>query len=159
VGNRAGRCRAHPRAGRRAGIKLQRKIAAYRQVQHDATTQLYGVTFALLLSDTRILDDALRQLNQFGYDVDRLVFVAKDEQELLGQVRQTYEQFIEVVKRVVELIRGGHIAEARVMQTSQAGPLADRLERLTNQLVNVAEADMVAGIDASKRPMWSHSGL
>jgi signal transduction histidine kinase len=31
----------------------------------------------------------------------------------------------------------------------QANPLADRLERLTNQLVNKAEADMVAGIESS----------
>ncbi len=77
--------------------------------------------------------------------------MAKDEQELLGQVRQTYGQFIDVVKHVVELIRNGRIAEARVMQTAQAGPLADRLERLTNELVDIAEAEMVAGIDASKQ--------
>src|SRR5436305_384794 len=33
--------------------------------------------------------------------------------------------------------------------TVPANPLADRLERLTNQLVSKAEADMVAGIEAS----------
>jgi methyl-accepting chemotaxis protein len=37
------------------------------------------------------------------------------------------------------------------MQLAQATPLADRLERLTNQLVNRAEADMVAGIEKSER--------
>ena len=78
-------------------IKLQRKIEAYRQVQHDTTTQLYSVASALLASDTRTLDSTLRQLNQFGYDVDRLQFVAKDEVELLGQFRQDYERFVEVV--------------------------------------------------------------
>src|ERR1700739_4836198 len=57
-------------------IKLQRKIEAYRQVQHDTTTQLYGVSSALLSSDDLTLTGALRQLNQFGYDVDRLQFVA-----------------------------------------------------------------------------------
>ena len=66
---------------------------------------------------------------------------------LLGCV----DGFIEIVTRVVELARGGHVAEARELQLSQAGPLADRLERLTNQLVNLAEADMVAGIEASQR--------
>jgi len=34
-------------------IILEHKIAAYRQVQHDTTSQLYGVTAALLLSDER----------------------------------------------------------------------------------------------------------
>jgi len=35
------------------------------------------------------------------------------------------------------------------VQLAQAGPLADRLERLTNELVNKAEAEMVASIDAA----------
>src|ERR1700747_1548401 len=130
-------------------IKLQRKVEAYRQVQHDITGQLYGVSSALLASDEATLSTALRQLNQFGYDVDRLQFVAKDEVELLGRFRQDYDRFIEVVTRVVDLIRAGRSAEARDLQAAQAAPLADRLERLTNQLVNKAEADMVAGIEAS----------
>jgi len=132
-------------------IKLQRKIEAYRQVQHDTTSQLYSVSSALLTSDDLTLSSTLRQLNQFGFDVDRLAFVAKDEVELLGRFRQDYDRFVDVVTRVLELIRGGHAAEARQMQLAQAGPLADRLERLTDQLVNKAEADMVAGIEASKQ--------
>ena len=86
-------------------IKLQRKIEAYRQVQHDTTTQLYSVSSALLASDDATLLSTLRQLNQFGYDVDRLQFVAKDEVELLGQFRQDYDRFVEIVTQVVELIR------------------------------------------------------
>ena len=66
-------------------IKLQRRIAAYRQVQHDTTNQLYGISTALLLQDDRMLDAALRQLNQFGYDLDRMEFVAQTEVEVLGQ--------------------------------------------------------------------------
>src|SRR6516162_8300523 len=68
-------------------IKLQRKIEAYRQVQHDTTSQLYSVSTALLLGDEQTLASTLRQLNQFGYDVDRLEFVAKDEVELIDQFR------------------------------------------------------------------------
>ena len=130
-------------------VQLQRKIAAYRQLQHDTTGQLYSVSAALLIPDERTLDATLRQLNQFGYDLDRLQFVAKDEVELLGRVREDYEQFIKVVTQVVELIRAGKAAQGREVQLTQAGPLADRLERLTNELVNKAEADMVASIDAT----------
>jgi signal transduction histidine kinase len=132
-------------------IKLQRKIEAYRQVQHDTTSQLYSVSSALLSSDDLTLLSTLRQLNQFGYDVDRLQFVAKDEVELLGRFRQDYDQFVEIVTHVVELIRAGRAVEAREIQAAQAAPLADRLERLTNQLVNKAEADVVAGIETSKQ--------
>ena len=130
--------------------KLQRKIEAYRQVQHDTTSQLYSVATALLSSEERTLDAALRQLNQFGYDVDRLAFVAKDEVELLGEVRQTYKEFIGVTTHVVELIRAHKIEQARDVERVQAGPLSDRLERLTNALVNKAESDMISGIEANE---------
>ncbi len=130
-------------------VKLQRKIAAYRQLQHDTTSQLYSVSSALLVPDDRTLEATLRQLNQFGYDLDRLAFVAQDEVELFGRVREDYEEFIKVVTQVIELIRKGKAAEGRELQLSRASPLADRLERLTNELVNKAEADMVGGIEAS----------
>ncbi|HMH16728.1 MAG TPA: ATP-binding protein [Burkholderiales bacterium] len=131
-------------------VTLQRKIAAYRQLQHDTTAQLYSVTSALLVPDAPTLEATVRQLNQFGYDFDRLQFVAKDEVELLAEVRKEYDQFIQVVAKVVELIREGKVGEGRALQAAQAGPLADRMERLTNQLVNRAEADMVASIEASQ---------
>ena len=132
-------------------IRLQRKIEAYRQVQHDTTNQLYSVSSVLLSSNDLKLSSTMRQLNQLGYNVDRLRFVAKDEVELLDRLRQEYERFTNIVTQVVELIRSGRAAEARELQAAQAAPLADRLERLTNQLVNKAEADMVTGIEASNQ--------
>jgi CHASE3 domain sensor protein len=103
-------------------IKLQRKIEAYRQVQHDTTSQLYSVSSALLASDDATLSSTLRQLNQFGYDVDRLHFVAKDEVELLGRFRQDYDQFVEIVTQVVELLRARRAAEARELQLHRPRP-------------------------------------
>jgi hypothetical protein len=41
------------------------------------------------------------------------------------------------------MIAGGRVTAARELQRTQATPLADRLERLTNELVNKAEAEMV----------------
>jgi signal transduction histidine kinase/CheY-like chemotaxis protein len=130
-------------------IKLQRQIEAYRQVQHDTTSQLYSVSSALLSSDDLTLSSTLRQLSLFGYGVDRLQFVAKDEVQLLDLFRQDYDRFTKVVTNVVELIRAGRVTEARELQLAKIAPLADRLERITNQLVNRAEANMVTGIEAS----------
>jgi len=140
-------------------VTLQRKIAAYRQLQHDTTAQLYSVASALLVPDAPTLEATVRQLNQFGYDFDRLQFVAKDEVELLAEVRKEYDQFIHVVARVVELIRAGRVREGRALQAAQAGPLADRMERITNQLVNRAEADMVASIEASHAAHLASQGI
>jgi len=132
-------------------VALQQKIEAYRQVQHDTLRQLYGVSAALALPNETTLAGALRQINQFGYDLDRVSFVAKDEVALLNQVREEYARFIAVVSHIVDLIRNGRAAEAKQSELAELGPLADKLERLTNQLVNRAEADMVAGIDASRQ--------
>jgi CHASE3 domain sensor protein len=70
--------------------KLQHKIDAYRQVQNDTTAQLYNVSSALLTMDDRSLDSTLRELNQFGYDMDRVAFVASDEAELIDRFRKDY---------------------------------------------------------------------
>ena len=131
-------------------VKLQRKIAAYRQIQHSTTSQLYSVATAMLAPDPGTLDATLRQLNQFGYDLDRLQFVAQDEIELLSRVRTEYEGFTATVGEVIALVRAGKAAQGRSAQVERAGPLAERLERLTNELVNKAEADMLARIDESQ---------
>ncbi len=127
--------------------QLQRKIAAYRQLSHDSITQLYGVATALLQPEEQRLDATLRQLKQFGYDLDRLQFLAQDEIAVMGRVRIDFEEFIKIVTRAVELIREGKSDAGRKLQLSVASPLADRLERLTNELVNKAEADLVGGIE------------
>ena len=106
---------------------------------------------ALLVPEERTLQATLRQLSEFNYDVDRLQFVARDDVELLGRARRDYERFLEVVAAVVVLIRHGKVAEGRELQLTQAGPLADRMERMMNELVNRAESDIVEGIEASKR--------
>src|SRR3989454_10405205 len=94
-------------------VQLQRKIAAYRQLQHDTTSQLYSVSSAVLVPNARTLEATLRQLNQFGYDLDRLQFVAKDEVELLGRGREDYGQFIKGGTQVVDLSRAGKGAQGR----------------------------------------------
>src|SRR5215813_9624238 len=134
-------------------VILHRKIAAYRQLQHDTTGQLYSVTSTLALPleqiDTRMIEAALRQLKQFGYDLDRLQYVAKDEATLLSRIQEEYNRFIQVMSEAITMIAGGRGTAARELQRTQATPLADRLERLTNELVNKAEAEMVEKVERS----------
>jgi hypothetical protein len=69
-------------------VGLQQKIEAYRQMQHNTLRQLYGVSTALAFPNETTLVVVLRQTNQFGYDLDRVSFVARDEVALLNQVRE-----------------------------------------------------------------------
>jgi signal transduction histidine kinase len=136
-------------------VILHRKVAAYRQLQHDTTGQLYSVTSTLALPqeqiDSRMIEAALRQLKQFGYDLDRLQYVAKDEAVLLSRIQEEYNRFIQVMSEAITMIAGGKVTAARELQRTQATPLADRLERLTNELVNKAEAEMVEKVESSHR--------
>jgi signal transduction histidine kinase/CheY-like chemotaxis protein len=131
-------------------VALQAKMASYRQLQNDTTTQLYSVASALLSPDPQTLDTALRQLNLFSYDLERLQFVAQDEPDLGKRIETDQKQFIGVMTQVIELTRAGRLDDARKLQLTQAAPLADNLERLTNQLVNRAESDIVARIDQNR---------
>jgi class 3 adenylate cyclase/CHASE3 domain sensor protein len=132
-------------------LRHQRKIAAYRQLQHDTMAELYHVASSLLGSNESTFKAALRRLTQLNYNLERLQFVAQDEAELIGRVQQDYKRFIQVVSHVVEFIQAGKVAEGLEFLRTQASPPAARLERLANELANRAEADMVESLDASHK--------
>jgi len=125
-------------------VKREERIAAYRQFQRDT---LLPPSWSW---NQNTVQAALRQLNQFGYELDQLQVAAADDAELLGRVRATYDQFIAVVERVAEQWKAGNVAQGRKLQLTEASPLGDRLERFTNDLVNKAEIDLAASIDASQ---------
>jgi len=131
--------------------QLRRKVAAFRQLQHDTTVQIYSVTSALLSPEEPMLESALRQLNEFRYDLDRLQFVTRDEVELFKKVRKEHEQLVQMITKVVELTRRHEFTKANDLRLAKTVPLADTLERLTNEMVNRAEADMEAKVDESNQ--------
>lgn len=132
-------------------IGLHRKITAYRQIQHDATSGLFDVASALLGAQDATLESALRQFSQFGYDIDRLAFVAREESTLLEAIRADHRVFEDVVTEVVGLIRAGRMQDARALSDARIGPLAERMERQANEMVNRAEAEMVDAIADAQR--------
>ena len=131
--------------------QLRRKVAAFRQLQHDTTAQLYSVTSALLSPEDPMLESALRQLNEFRYDLERLQFVTRDEVELVKRIGKEHEQLVQIITKVVELTRQHEFTKANELRLTKTVPLADTLERLTNEMVNRAEADMETKVDESNR--------
>jgi signal transduction histidine kinase/DNA-binding response OmpR family regulator len=143
--------RANHRAEQLAS--LQGKVSIYRQLENDTTTKLYGGASALFDPDPESLDAALRQLQQ-SYDFSRLQFAARDDRVLLGRIETTYRQFVTVMEEGFAFVRQGRLAEGQELQRTKAKPLADQLERLTNQLVNQAESEiatLVSSTEASYR--------
>src|SRR5262249_13790894 len=70
--------------------------------------------------------------------------------DLINQIESDHRQFISVMTQAIELTRSGQVAEAHNLQLKQATPLADSMERRSNELVNRAEADIVARVDANR---------
>ena len=132
-------------------VNQQHKIAAFRQLQRNTTEQLYTVTAAMLATDKQTLDAARRQLNHFAYDFEHAEFVGSEDAESLATIQASYAELIEAGTHIIDLIRDGKLEEGRVYQQKHAVPLANRLERLTNSLVNKAEADMVTIAEISSR--------
>ena len=67
-------------------VKLQRKIAAYRQLQHDTTSQLYGVSSALLVPDDRTLEARFSVENGYYLYRDKIQFALDPAVPALGAV-------------------------------------------------------------------------
>jgi signal transduction histidine kinase/DNA-binding response OmpR family regulator len=128
---------------------LQNRVSIYRQLQNDTTIKLYEGASALFNPDPAALDSALRQLQQ-SYDFSRLQFAARDERELLGRIETTYGQFVAVMAEGIELVRQEKLAQGQELQRTRAKPLADELERLTNQLVNRAESDIATLVERAE---------
>jgi signal transduction histidine kinase len=125
-------------------VRQQQRLAAFRQFQRDTTLPPSWAWNEGTYATT------LRQLGEFRYDLDQLRFVAMDDEEPFNRLREDYDRFIGVVGEIVALIRAGNVDGAKDLQLALAGPLAARIERLTNDLVNKGEADMSASLDSSR---------
>ena len=137
-------------------VDLQRRSVAYAALQLETANQLYAVEAALALSDPRVIDTAVRQLGLTGYSVDRLQFVASGEADLVAAVVAAHEQFAALNTKTLDLVRAGQLAEAQRVQAAEVGPVADRLERLTNELVDRAQAEVVQSIEDDRQAYtWS----
>jgi signal transduction histidine kinase len=128
-------------------IELQRKTDAYQSLRQTTTEQLAAVADAIADPAPRSIETAVRQLNLATYDVDRLRFVAADESEIVDDIRDLFGQFTSVMTRVLDLSRAGRAPEARELYLREARPLADRIERRTNELVHRAEAETLDQIE------------
>ena len=131
-------------------VDLQRRSIAYADLRLETTTQLYAVETALASRDPKIIDAAARQLGLTGYSVDRLQFVASEEADLVARVVAAHDQFAVLNARTLDLVNAGQIAEAQRVQTVEVQPVEDRLERLTNELVDRAQAEVAQSIEDSR---------
>ena len=128
-------------------IRLHQKTAAFRQLQQDITYQLYSVTSALVGRDERQLSIIARQLHQSKYNLERVQFVTTDELNLSSRVSGDQENLANLITDIVDGIQSHSSPDFVDTKFNEATKLADKLELVTNEMVNRAESDMLAKID------------
>ena len=148
-------------ANRRAEslLELQRRVAAYRQLQSNSTDLLYTVTSALLATDDETVAVAARHLGQFSYDFDRAEYVSRENRAVLSQIAGDYASFTKVGLHIVDLIQQGRRDEARALQADSASGLAARIERNALSLVNGAESQMLGEVEAGNAAFVVSQGV
>ena len=130
---------------------LENKEASYYQLQ-VRTNQVLAAgssAFSIDSTNTAAFDGAERQIRLATYDFDRLRFVAQDEGAVIDEIQKDFNQFVDVMVQVVELVRSGNQADAAALQRSTALPLGTALERLTSGLVGKAQSDVISTIGAN----------
>jgi signal transduction histidine kinase len=132
-------------------VDLQRRGAAAAALGLETTQQLNAVETALANPDPRVIETAVRGLGLTGYSVDRLEFVASGEPDLVARVVAAHDQFAALNTLTLGLLSAGQIGEAQRVQTVQVQPVADQLDRLTNELVDRALAEVAQSIDDSRQ--------
>jgi signal transduction histidine kinase len=132
-------------------VRLERQISAYRQLQHNATGQLYATASSLLATDAREIAAAERQLDRLAYDFERAEFISNEDARLLAEIAAEYSSFIATAKEVIDLVADERRDEALSLHHDVLVPMASTLERNAYTLVNLAESSMIEQVDTSAR--------
>ena len=127
-------------------VDLQDRVTAFSELRLGITTQLYTLTTALSTPEQRLIDSAARQVGLTTYSMDRVRFVATDEPELVGRAAAAQADFATATTRTLDLLSAGRTSDAQRARTSDVIPLAERLERLTDELINRAGADVAQSV-------------
>jgi signal transduction histidine kinase len=141
-------------------VELQHRTAAYSDLRLQTTTQLYALAKALTAPEQRVIDAAVRQLALTRYSIDRLQFLSTEEADLdlVGRVAKAHADVATATTRMLDFLTAGRIADAQRAQVADVTPLADRLERLTAELVNRADAEVAQSV-AGTRDAYARSQI
>jgi len=127
-------------------VELQRRTATYTDVRVETTTQQYRLATALEAPEPANIEAAVEQIFLTGYYIDRLQYVDRQETDLVASVVSTQAAFADATTRTLDLLRANRSLDAERVQATEVSPLADRLALLTDDLVNLAKAEVAQSV-------------
>ena len=131
-------------------VELQLRTAAYRDLSLATTTQLSALAEAVALQEPTVIDAAVRQIGLTGYSIDRVRSIDTEDTDLVARVAGAQAELALVTNGTLDLLSAGRTAEAKRAQATDVIPAAERLDRLTNELVNRADAEVAQGVSDTR---------
>ena len=127
-------------------VELQGRTQAYSNVRVATSDQLYALVKALVAADAQSIDTARRQIALTEYSIARLQHITPDQDDLVSRVAGIHAEFAAASTHALDLQTAGQTTEAQRTQTTDVARLADRLEILTEALVNRADAEVAQSL-------------
>ena len=152
---------------------LERKVSAYHQLQNDTTSKLYAGASILSSAPYEVQGSQTSGNDAFNFWLGQLrarydfsvvePLATREEAATLAQIQTAYNDFIDVLIRLLDQVGAGNVEDAQEIKRSEANPLADRLQRLNDELVTLAEAEVTTTIsqndDAYRTARWVVIGI
>lgn len=127
-------------------VDLQGRTQAYSNLRVATSDQLYALSKALAVADAQSIATARRQIALTGYPVDRLRFITPDQGDLVSRVARAHTDFATASTHALDLQTAGQTVEAQRALATDVARLADRLQVLTEELGNRAEAEVAQSL-------------
>ena len=126
-------------------VDLQGRTQAYSDLRIATSDQLYALSKAV--ADAQSIDAARRQIGLTAYNFDHLRFITPPEQgDLVSRVAAAHADFAAASAHTLDLQTAGQTVEAQRAQATDVARLAERLEVLTDELVNRAQAEVAQSL-------------
>ena len=134
---------AQANAGAERLVDIQRRTAAYSDFRLQMMSQQYSLTKALAAPESGVIEATRQQIALTGYNSDHLLFVETEQTDLVRRLSTLEADLAAASTRVLDQLSAGRTADAAMTQKTDVLPVMERLELLTNELVNLAEAEVI----------------
>jgi class 3 adenylate cyclase/CHASE3 domain sensor protein len=129
-------------------IETQQRIDSYQHLEHYSHVLMVTLASALWMPG-KISDIGTEQIDHLKENLAALHPASPEEAAQVEEIRRQYTSFLDLVNRQIGLLRSGDVDHAAALQIDQVLPQSAKIEHLTDQLVDQADAEMKQAVDAT----------
>jgi class 3 adenylate cyclase len=129
-------------------IKTEQRVDAYQHLEHHAHNLLLTVSSSLWMPG-KTTSAAVQQIKHLQENLAALHPATSGEAAQIEDLRREYASFIDMATREIGLLHSGDVDMAGALLAEHMLPQAAKIGKLTDRLVDAADADMGKNIAAA----------